>query len=267
MCKNFPAEITYVHDERPSDVTIITSKPEILGLSATKTTSTRKISEELDSAQHYTEGHSKTTIPVICASSSSGNCVVSQVLHYLDSCEARDTHSGIDVLYQLKATLNTYRSICSVYGAVGLTAFLQQSETIGQLVIQSKTSALRNSEMSDHILNSTSTWVGRQFGKLNSQVQEKVTKFKEANIESIQNLPDSRTMCESLFPLCMRRLFEEWLGVSHLTESVSEETPQTKKSKPQPPDIYPFIQLILEFANNSLLSGVAHVVFTRLLVG
>ena len=33
----------------------------------------------------------------------------------------------------------------------------------------------------------------------------------------------------------------------------------------QPPNVFPFIQLILEFANNVLISGVAHVLYSRLL--
>lgn len=115
-------------------------------------------------------------------------------------------------------------------------------------------------DISAAMLEVTSDWLGREFHSMHNFVQDSVAKYKTENIHSIGTLPSAQRTC-SIFPRAMVVLFERWLA----SPSVADEPMTDSKSLSDTRDIYPFIQLLLEFANNSLISGVAHVVYTQIL--
>ena len=130
--------------------------------------------------------------------------------------------------------------------------------------------------LSDYMLEATSDWLGQEFHSMKDLVQQNVENFKTENISSISTLPSAEKTC-AMFPRAMVRLFEQWLSpavnADVTVEANQEDESQTgSKAADQTPTmnttkncIYPFIQLLLEFANNSLISGVAHVVYTQIL--
>lgn len=130
--------------------------------------------------------------------------------------------------------------------------------------------------LSDYMLEATSDWLGQEFHSMKDLVQQNVENFKTENISSISALPSAEKTC-AMFPRAMVRLFEQWLSpavtADFTAETNQEDGSQTGSKAPnQTPTlnttkncIYPFIQLLLEFANNSLISGVAHVVYTQIL--
>lgn len=97
------------------------------------------------------------------------------------------------------------------------------------------------------ILASISKYLGDEFNKLQPGIGERVTEFKKKHITSIDNLPPSSVLVKELFPECMRVLLSSWMG---------NENRQNVNS---------IIQVILELANTSLVSGVAHVLYSRLI--
>ncbi|KAK3609012.1 hypothetical protein CHS0354_019826 [Potamilus streckersoni] len=132
------------------------------------------------------------------------------------------------------------------------------------------------------LLQIISEWLGKEFHSLESQIATRVDLFKKENINAIDNLPPSQVIIDTLFPSFMKQLIINWLGISEKSgldtdlscfEYDHDYSPEVKKPRPsvtssvivesQPP-FYPLVQLILEFASNSLVSGVAHVVYSRL---
>lgn len=97
------------------------------------------------------------------------------------------------------------------------------------------------------ILLSLSKYLGNEFNKLQPGIGERVTEFKKKHITSIDNLPPSSLLVKELFPECMRVLLLSWMG---------------NKNRQ---DVNSIIQVILELVNASLVSGVAHVLFSRLI--
>ena len=97
------------------------------------------------------------------------------------------------------------------------------------------------------MLVSISKYIGDEFNKLQPGIGERVTEFKKKHITSIDNLPPSSILVEELFPECMRVLLSSWMG---------NENRQ---------DVNSIIQVILELVNTSLVSGVAHVLYSRLI--
>ena len=135
--------------------------------------------------------------------------------------------------------------------------------------------------LSDYMLEATSDWLGQEFHSMKDLVQQNVENFKTENISSISALPSAEKTC-AMFPRAMVRLFEQWLSpavtadvnvdVTNSETNQEDESQAGSKAANQAPTlnttkncIYPFIQLLLEFANNSLISGVAHVVYTQIL--
>ena len=130
--------------------------------------------------------------------------------------------------------------------------------------------------LSDYMLEATSDWLGQEFHSMKDLVQQNVENFKTENISSISALPSAEKTC-AMFPRAMVRLFEQWLSPAVTTDVTAEanqedESQTGSKAADHTPTlnttkncIYPFIQLLLEFANNSLISGVAHVVYTQIL--
>ncbi|XP_068678930.1 uncharacterized protein [Montipora foliosa] len=100
---------------------------------------------------------------------------------------------------------------------------------------------------SSQVLTEISKYLGDEFHKLQLQIAERVTDFKKRHITSIDNLPPASELVKELFPDCMRVLLLHWIG---------NQDQQNVNS---------IIQVILELANTSLVSGVAHVMYSRLI--
>ena len=129
--------------------------------------------------------------------------------------------------------------------------------------------------------------LGTKFRYFSEAITSRVEEFKLKHINQIENLPSAEEMVCSLFPLCMQLLMTSWMDPNmevNNDSSIKDHTysPSPKKQKSDSANlsasknndagsdqtntcIYPFIQLILEFANNVLISGVAHVLYSRLL--
>ncbi len=129
--------------------------------------------------------------------------------------------------------------------------------------------------------------LGSKFRYFSEAITSRVDEFKLKHINQIENMPSAEEMVRSLFPLCMQLLMTSWMDPdTEINEdsSIKDHTysPSPKKHKSESANvdpsknndagsdrgntcIYPFIQLILEFANNVLISGVAHVLYSRLL--
>ncbi|CAB4019370.1 Hypothetical predicted protein [Paramuricea clavata] len=103
-------------------------------------------------------------------------------------------------------------------------------------------------------------WLGTEFLKYQPDINERVTLFKQRNMSSIRNLPSAENLVNEVFPLSMLVFLCSWLQVplSHI-----ENDADTEKSDGRS-NLFPVIQLILELANESLVSGVAHVLFSQL---
>ncbi|PIK48159.1 hypothetical protein BSL78_14987 [Apostichopus japonicus] len=117
-----------------------------------------------------------------------------------------------------------------------------------------------------------SQWLGEKFNLLVPVVAEKVDSFKKANFNQITELPSDREMIRELFPAAMYELFSKWIDVAmhdrnHLIDSPdlggthhihSSSSKETNKL-----GIYSLLLLLLEFSNQALVSGVAHVLYPR----
>lgn len=97
-------------------------------------------------------------------------------------------------------------------------------------------------------LVAVSKCLGDEFNKLQPEIGERVTEFKKKHITSIDNLPPASALVKELFPECMRVLLLSWMGSSENGQDMSS-----------------IMQVILELANTSLVSGVAHVLYSRLI--
>ena len=100
---------------------------------------------------------------------------------------------------------------------------------------------------SSRILMTISKCLGNEFNKLQVEIGERVTEFKKKHITSIDNLPPASELVKELFPDCMRVLLLHWIG-NHDQQNINS-----------------IIQVILELVNTSLVSGVAHVLYSRLI--
>ena len=109
-----------------------------------------------------------------------------------------------------------------------------------------------------------SKWLGCEFSELYAKINDKTVKFKTEHITNISEMPPSIELVQHLFPKCMEILLLEWMKKHN--EVLQENEPTKKKLKTDKLNkLYPFLQLILEFANDSLVSGVSHVLYSRLI--
>lgn len=113
----------------------------------------------------------------------------------------------------------------------------------------------------DLMLYVVSSWLGNEFLRLKTCVQDQVTKFKQEHIHCINSLPNPKLLVQELFPACMAELLERWMGAQ--TEKIHQEHSYTKNSVHQL-NQYPIIQLILELANDTLISGMSHAIYTQM---
>ncbi|XP_045172697.2 uncharacterized protein LOC123534483 isoform X2 [Mercenaria mercenaria] len=124
------------------------------------------------------------------------------------------------------------------------------------------------------LLYQISDWLGQEYHKLEELIKEKVETFKRDNITCIDTLPSAETITDTLFPSFMKTFVTNWLGFhneNHILHGKSELNVMSDHCYTQPPknDIpgninYQLVQLILEFGSNCLISGIGHVVFSRL---
>ncbi|XP_046569787.1 LOW QUALITY PROTEIN: uncharacterized protein LOC124278081 [Haliotis rubra] len=112
-------------------------------------------------------------------------------------------------------------------------------------------------------------WLGQEFHNLERNIAKRVDAFKKEHINCIDNLPPAESIVTSLFPTAMKRLLSRWIGLNqlHSADCMNQDhnySPPDKRQPEQTRNLFPLIQIILEFANNALISGTAHVVFSRL---
>ncbi len=150
-----------------------------------------------------------------------------------------------------------------------------------------------NCDKFDALLRAASTSLGGVFHEFKEAIGDKVELFKLQNINQIDSLPSAKEIVQTLFPQCMQDFMVAWMcgpdtdknqensasvardhdysplakkarrnSLSAANDSVENTNQENER---QSPNIFPFIQLILEFANNVLISGVAHVLYSRLL--
>lgn len=114
----------------------------------------------------------------------------------------------------------------------------------------------------DLMLYVVSSWLGNEFLRLKTCVQDQVTKFKLEHIQCINSLPSPKLLVNELFPACMAELLERWMGAQ--TKKIQQEHNYMKHSVHQL-NQYPIIQLILELANDTLISGMSHAVYAQMM--
>ncbi|XP_076105913.1 uncharacterized protein LOC143074253 [Mytilus galloprovincialis] len=128
-------------------------------------------------------------------------------------------------------------------------------------------SDISKNEIHDKFLNFICKYVGKELNKFDAQISDKVVMFKENHIKCIDNLPPPEEIIDDIFPLCMKELIYHWMNSQKEFDNLDMYTPQQKRlrasSSGNTPD-FQIIQLILEFVNNALISGVAHVVYSRI---
>ncbi|XP_054749230.2 uncharacterized protein LOC129254742 [Lytechinus pictus] len=146
-------------------------------------------------------------------------------------------------------------------------------------------------QKSDRVSQVLAEWLGLKFNQEVSQISERVVEFKQKNIDQINNLPQAKQLVNSLFPKPMVNFIMAWLGkrteqrnsCSEMGNAASDVLHENDfpissdddcvgttgflKKKPTEEDIscYPLAQFILELANQTLISGMAHVIYPRLI--
>ena len=115
------------------------------------------------------------------------------------------------------------------------------------------------------VLCEVADWLGREFLNYHDKIGEQVTLFKQGNINNIGNLPSAYCLVGEVFPKFMRSFFCTWMRVPFFSQESCETTLDEEGLQENRTNLYPVIQLILELANESLVSGVAHVLMSQLL--
>ena len=131
-------------------------------------------------------------------------------------------------------------------------------------------------------------WVGNELSRLRGTISERADRFKAQNIERIESLPSARHTVDYIFPQCMVILILRWMNaygdVSDDDSSATRDKNMTLHrtanleknngiidgdhcytTECSGDHVFAFIQLILEFANGCLVSGITHVLYPRLL--
>ena len=147
---------------------------------------------------------------------------------------------------------------------------LRHVELKKESVIKGKSDNFGLSQCTHTVLCAVSECLGQAYNSLAVAIMQRVEQFKKDHIGHIDELPSPHSLVNQLFPQCMQELLIQWMG-PHGTgypEDHSYSTPEKKLKRGKDHEVeklYPFIQLILEFTNNALITGVAHVLYTRLL--
>ncbi|XP_078591155.1 uncharacterized protein LOC144870621 [Branchiostoma floridae x Branchiostoma japonicum] len=106
-----------------------------------------------------------------------------------------------------------------------------------------------------------SEWLGQQFQMSNKDIVGRVEDFKKRHIMCVDNLPPAEEIIDELFPPAMKTLFLTWMASSSGNKESGGGSDRLMFDSSQ----FPVLQLILEFANHTLISGVAHVLYSRLI--
>lgn len=117
----------------------------------------------------------------------------------------------------------------------------------------------------DVMLYVISSWLGKEFLRMKGHVQDEIAAFKQQYIHQLDQLPKPKAIVQELFPACMVELLERWLGVGN--EQISREHSYCKNSVQnggRRMHLYPIIQLVLEFVNETLILGTSHALYTQL---
>ena len=129
------------------------------------------------------------------------------------------------------------------------------------------------------LLYIVSEWLGGEYHKLASAISERVENFKKENLMAMDSLPPSESTIDMLFPSFMKQLLVNWIQEPNSQNEpvvIASAFADHTYSPPWPVKVckvdgdnserplFPLVQLILEFATDSLVSGVAHVVYSRL---
>lgn len=115
------------------------------------------------------------------------------------------------------------------------------------------------------ILCEVARWLGTEFANYHAHVNESVTAFKQNHIRCVENLPSAEVLVSEVFPRSMQILLRCWLRVGDGAENQNATNEGSNDSTEVPLTLFPVVQLILELANQNLLSGVAHVLYSRLI--
>ncbi|XP_021374827.1 uncharacterized protein LOC110464093 isoform X2 [Mizuhopecten yessoensis] len=126
-----------------------------------------------------------------------------------------------------------------------------------------------NSSQRNTFLHIVSQWLGQEFHKFEPKISQRVEDFKQGHINCIDNLPPAESIIDLVFPSCMKELVVSWTSRASPRGhrgSDHDYSPPVKKicTSDSSSPAYPLVQHILEFANHALVSGVAHVVYSRL---
>ncbi|KXJ29062.1 hypothetical protein AC249_AIPGENE1192 [Exaiptasia diaphana] len=102
-------------------------------------------------------------------------------------------------------------------------------------------------------LCTVSQWVGREFKKHKNTIESNATEFKKKHIAAINKLPPAEALIREIFPTSMIVLLKTWMDI---------EAMKTESEKWLP---FPLMQLILEFANQTLYNIPSRVLLAPIL--
>ena len=91
-------------------------------------------------------------------------------------------------------------------------------------------------------------WIGEVFYNMQPDINMIVNEFKARHIHCIDDLPPAEEII-NIFPIEMTKLLQSWMYLN------PNDTNQAK---------LPILQLVLEILNQSLITGVSHVVYSKL---
>lgn len=121
-------------------------------------------------------------------------------------------------------------------------------------------SASQNFCLKEAVMLEVANWLGTEFFYYQQEISEMVTSFKQRNMHCIGNLPSAKGLISEVFPLSMQVFMCSWLQVpfSQIRNFGDAERSDDRTN------LFPVIQVILELGNQSLISGVAHVLLSQL---
>ena len=143
----------------------------------------------------------------------------------------------------------------------------------------------------NRVLGAVAEWLGTKFNAEVSAISERVEEFKLKNIDQITNLPQPEALVHNLFPKPMVDFVMSWMGSKDVQEFATVSAGKASTSNvnacsrvgvnseivmqntcigtddvrdSSAATCFPLVQFILELANQTLISGMAHVIYPRL---
>ena len=130
--------------------------------------------------------------------------------------------------------------------------FYEYSSSSARLPETTLTNDFNITQSKNRFMSFVAGWLGHEFRLLQPAVLAKTEQFKRRHLSTIDSLPPPSELIADIFPQCMILLLTHWMCEGHGDDGANKKA-------------FPFIQIILEFANSCLVSGVSHVVYPRLL--